>query len=302
MRKTLIFSLLLVPICFYFVITGVSAQDVNDSTSEPDLVDEPVVEENVSPSQYDAKYSDYSRAIEDYRRAHDAYRLTRAQYLRSKTQKAKTDAKESTIKMLVSRDEVAISYLELLKTKLNETEGVGDARYDGLAFKIDEELFWYNQHKSRITSAGSLEDLVEDSDDVKKRQKDTERLYYEALSNISNGKVTHYKDRVSENMGILREKVDEIRIDERVGYSFSNRKMQILDRWLFETENLLVRTQDKQFEADDEINDLLQKQYIANRANVYNNVLEVLSEGKQFLKEASSYLIEVIKEIKIAEY
>jgi len=302
MRKIVIFSLLLVPVCFYFLSSGVKAQGVNDSTSEPDLVSESIAEESVSPSQYDAKYSEYSRAIEDYRRSHESYRLTRAQYVRSKTQKSKTDAKESTIKMLQSRDEVTIRYLELLKTKLNETEGVSDARYEGLAFKIDEEVYWYDQHKSIIASAGSLEDLVDDSDDAENRHKITERLYYEVLSNISYGKVTHHRERVNENMGALREKVDEIRVDDRVGYSFSNRKMQVLDRWIFETENLLSRTQDKQSEADDAINELLKKQFQANRVKPYNDVMEVLSEGKQFLKEASSYLIEVIKEIKIAEY
>lgn len=280
----------------------INAQDINESTSEPELASEPVVEESNTKSEYEEKLREYTQKVEDYRREHDVYRVTRAQYIRSKTQKAKTDAKESTIRLLKLRDDVVISYLKVLKARLNETEGVSDARYEGLSFKIDEEIFWYEQHKNLIASAGSLEDLVDDSNEAKDRQKITERLYYEVLSNISYGKVSNYRERVKENLEALREKVNEIRVDERVGFSFSSRKMQVLDRWIFEAENLIIRTQDKQEETDDVINDMAQNKYKFNKAKPYNEIMEILSEGKQYLKEASSYLIEVIKEIKIAEY
>jgi len=306
MRKVAILSSVLI---LFLVFTSghrtigiTSAQDINESTSEPDLVSEVIVEKSDTISEYDEKLQKYSQTIEDYRREHDVYRVARAQYIRSKTQKAKTDAKESTINLLKLRDDVAITYLEVLKAKLNETEGVSDARFEGLAFKIDEEIFWYEKHKNIIASAGSLEDLVADSDEAKTRQKLTERLYYEVLSNVSYGKVSNYRERVKEDLDALREKVDEIRVDERVGLSFSNRKMQILDRWIFEAENLLIRTLDKQEQADDVINDMVQNKYQLNKVKPYNEIMEALSEGKQFLKEASSYLIEVIKEIKIAEY
>jgi len=279
-----------------------AAVGINESTPEPDLVSDPAVEEAGTKSEYEEKLRGYTQKIEDYRRAHDVYRVTRAQYIRSKTQKAKTDAKGSTIKLLELRDDVIISYLKVLKARLSETEGVSDARFEGLAFKIDEEIFWYERHRNLVASAGSLEDLVDDSDEAKDRQKITERLYYEVLSNISYGKVSNYKERLKENLESLREKVDEIRVDERVGFSFSNRKMQVLDRWIFEAENLIIRTQDKQEETDDAINDMLQNKRQLNKVKPYNEIMEVLSDGKQFLKEASSYLIEVIKEIKIAEY
>jgi hypothetical protein len=315
MRKKAIFyaSLILFTIVFIFLglyiqntpntfVTSVNAQEVNKSTSEPDIANEAATEEVSATTEYDEKYQEYTQKVEEYKRTHDIYRVTRAQYIRSKTQKAKTDAKESTIKLLELRDDVVISYLNVLKAKLNETEGVGDARYEGLAFKIDEEIFWYKRHRDLVSSAGSLEDLVDDSDEAKERQKITERLYYEILSNISHGKVTNYKERVRENLEILREKVDEIRVDERVGFSFSNRKMQVLDRWIFESENLILRTQDKQEQADDMISDMIRNKFQINKIKPYNDVMETLSEGKQFLKEASSYLVEVIKEIKIAEY
>ena len=282
-------------------IGAINAQDTNESTPKPDLVSELDVEEAGTKSEYEEKLQEYAQKIEDYRSARDVYRVTRAQYIRSKTQKAKTDAKESTIKLLELRDDVTISYLKVLKAKLNETEGVSDARFEGLAFKINEEIFWYEQHRNLISSAGSLEDLVDDSDEAKDRQDITERLYYEVLSNISYAKVSNYKERLEENLGSLREKVDEIRVDERVGFSFSSRKMQVLDRWIFEAENLIIRTQDKQEETDDVINDMAQNKYKFNKAKPYNEIMGVLSEGKQFLKEASSYLVEVIKEIKTAE-
>lgn len=314
MRKFVILSSLLVFLLIYFSSTGedengnkailgpVSAQEVNESTAEPDLVSEIVAREMATNNEYEEKFRKYNQNIEDYRRAHDVYKVTRAQYIRSKTQKAKTDAKEATIELLQLRDDVVISYLDLLKAKLNETEGVSDARYEGLEFEINEEIFWYEKHRGLISSAGSLDDLVEDSDDAKDRKKLTERLYYETLSNISYGKITHYRDRVKENLEELRGKVDEVRVDERVGYSFSGKKMQVLDRWIFEADNLLLRTQDKQSEADDEINDMVENRFQQNKTKSYNEVMEILSEGKQFLKEASSYLVEVIKEIKIAEY
>ena len=248
------------------------------------------------PTEFDRLYQEYSIKVEEYRRAHDEYILARSQYLKFKTLTSQNTAKEKTAVFLEARDEVVISYIRALKERLKETQGVPDATRDGINVRLDSEISWFSDHKGRISGAGSLDDLVSDSDEAKKRYEQIEPLLYEALSIISSGKVNRFRERLDETFSSVSQKVTQIREEDREEFKFDTRKLEIIDRWIFDTEGRIIRSQEKQVEADLLISKFpsLKKKGASN----YNEVLEVLAESQQYLKEATLFVKEIIREIK----
>ena len=242
-------------------------------------------------------YKTYQEAIEAYQIAHQDYILKRSQYLRFKTQTAQTAAHDSTAAMLQARDGAVIRYSLALKARVNEAIGVTQARKDALNFKIDEEVLWFSDHKERVPSAGTLDDLVKDSNEAKTRFEGNEGLYYEILANVGLGKINDFILRMEEQVIDLREKVDEIRSEERDDFRFSDRKLQILDRWIFEAETRIIRAKEKRAEAENLITGLSTVQK-GSGLSKYNDVVKTLGESQLFLKEAAAFLQEIIREIK----
>lgn len=256
-----------------------------------------------SGTKFNQAHREYSLSAEDYRASHDEYVLARSQYLKFKTLTAENNAKEATIRMLETRDEVAEKYLSVLKMRIEEIEGVPDATREALFLRIDEERTWFSEHKERLPSAGSLEDLVSDSDEAKGRFEAADPLIYEGLSVISSGRVNNFRARLKNIFSSVRDKINKIKEEERSEYKFSTRKIQIIERWIFETEGRISRSEEKQVEADSLISEISGKSGGRGKSSVgtYSQVLSKLGESQQYLKEASLYVIEIIREIKTAE-
>lgn len=255
--------------------------------------------ETPSFSSFDEVFNQYLISIENYNQAYEEYILKRAQYLRFKTLRSQQDAQVATTEMLQRRDDVVISYLLALRARLGEAIAVSEARKEGLTIRIDEEVSWYLTHKEKLTSARVLDDLVSDSNEAKERLTQSEGLFYEILSTIAQGKIVRFTERTDEIFLAVKNKVEEIRADAREGYSFSPGKFNTLDRWLFEAQNLVVRSKTRQTEADDLISELVVRQ--GNLLGDYNQILATLGESQLYLKETSTFLEEVIREIKTAE-
>ena len=262
-----------------------------------------VFSQEIEESEYRKAFANYSLTFEQYKSAHSEYVLARAQYLRFNTLQSKTNAREATQAMLEARDEVIIIYFTALRKKLEETPGIDDDRLNALYFRIDEEQAWFSEHKERLSTAGTPEDLVEDSKEARGRFDSIEPLFYEILSTIASGKVKSFRERLVDIFTVITAKVNEIKSEEREEYSFSAEKFRTIDRWNFETENRVSRSEEKQIEASDLISQFREKRRGRRRVDrgQYNSVLLKLGESRQYLKEASSFLIEIVREIKTGE-
>lgn len=249
-----------------------------------------------SQADFREAYNLYSLSIEEYKKTHDNYVLTREQYLSFKTLQAETNAREATAKMLQARNDVVIEYFKTLKAKIAKTPGISDEDANDLNTRSDIEIAWYEDHKSRVPSAGTLEDLISDSEEASNRFEGNEPLVYEILSTISLGKVVNFRERINELFSSIKDKTVEIREEGRNEYKFSAEKLQDIDRWVFETEGRITRSQEKQQDSEEAISQIGEKQ-INDKAQ-YSRVLSSLGESHQYLKEASSFLGEVIREIK----
>ncbi len=248
---------------------------------------------------FDNAYQEYSLEVEEYRKAHDEYVLARSQYLKFGTLTSTNNAKGAAIVMLQARDDVVISYFKAVKEKVAETQGIPDATRDALNIRIDEETNWLSDHKGRLSSAGSLDDIVKDSDEASMRFESADPLIYEALSDVASGKISRFRERLNETFSSVSTKVGEIREEERNEFAFSTRKLELIDRWIFETENRITRSEEKQVEADATISELSGEK--KRNAPTHNEILAILGESQQYLKEASLFVKEIIREIKTAE-
>jgi hypothetical protein len=282
----LVFFLLLLPVFFVFFKPGkIEAQDEPTPTPEQ--------------ASFEKAYNDYQTQISEYNNAHSEYVLRRSQYLRFRSLQSQQEAFDATSKMLQERDDVNISYLEVLKERLNEAVGVSEQTKNDLNVRLNDEIGWFTDHKSRIHTAGTLEDLIGDSDLSKNRYSFEVPLFYEVLSTIPDGKITDFDERLKDNFVSLKRKIDEIKAEGRDDYKFSDSKLQQLDRWVFEADNRIQRAEQKQVDAQNESSKYKTQ---ANRAAyVYDTVTLRLGEAQQFLKESGSYITEIIRSIKTQE-
>ena len=242
---------------------------------------------------YERSYQDYTYNYDIYRRANSEYESYRLQYIQYKTLTAQENAREATVRMLQARDEVSKTYLTALRTRLSETGGIQDDKRGPLNPQIDASVLWFADHKDKIPSAGSLEDLVKDSDEAAEYYKQKEYMLYDTLVTISIGKIAFIREKQDTTLGEIKTKVSEIRAN-------GDKDTAVLERWILDTENRLTRSREKELEALELMPKLKGNQDKIN-LGVYEDILFKLSESHQYLKDANSYMKEIINEIKFED-
>ena len=253
----------------------------------------------VTTLRSDKAYKLYIEAVANYESAHEIYLQRKSQYLRFGTLKSRQDAQEATEAMMQARDTVVISYFNALEEHLTNSTGVPEARIESLGLAFDAETQWFEEHKASITSATSLEDLVNKTKEAESRWKSDEGLMYEVLSTISYGKILDFSSRTNETFSALRQKIADIKQDEREEYVFSEKKFDILGRWVSEIEQRITQSKDVQLEAENKISEFATKK--GRGLNSYNEVIATLGQAQTLLKEANTYMNEIIREIKTKE-
>lgn len=249
------------------------------------------------PFNFSRAYKDYVFMFDTYKKAHSDYLLAKAQYEAAKTLASQTKVRDATVVLLQSRDDVVVTYLTALRLKLSESEGVSEIDRDGLYTRIDSEVAWFKNHKASIPSAGTLADLTTDSAEAADHFVTTTPLIYELLATIPFGKVDTIRMSATEILSQTKTKVAEIRAN-------GDHDTTVTERWILETENKLTRSLDKEIEAQTMIASLPAKPKTGQRDNKeqsYNDIIAKLTESLQFLKEASNFMREILKQVKTAQ-
>ncbi len=263
-------------------------------SQRPVIAQEPTADKSGTP--YETAFKDYQSQITEYQIAHQDYILRRSQYLRFKTLQSQQDARDATVKMMQERDDVVVSYLETIKERLKEAPGVNDIRRNGLNVRIDAEVGWFTDHKGRIPSAGTLDDLVKDNKTAQERFDKAQPVFYESLSVVTSGKITDYDERLKDLFTKLKDKVNLIKSEDREDFMLADTQLQNLDRWIFNADNTFLRAEEKQIEGDNLSLTMINQKN--KSTNIYSSVLQKYSESQQFLRESGNYLIEIVREIK----
>ncbi len=234
-------------------------------------------------------YQDYQYNSDLYNKAHADYELARASYLQYKTLVSKNNAQEKTLTMLSARDQVVITYLTAIRTRLKEVGGVPDDKRQELFSLIDSEVSWFMNHKQTLTSAGSLDDLVSDSNEVKAHFPSVELLIYKTLTQISVGKVEAVRLEEFDILNNLKTKITEIK-------SNGDKDTAIVERGTLEIESRIGRSQSKNNEALGLIGEM--KLEDTNKEDQYNSALDVVGASLQYLKDAGAFFSQIIINIE----
>lgn len=245
-----------------------------------------------NPLDFNRAYNDYLYTYDQYRQAHDQYVVAKQAYLNYQTLTSKNEAYEKTRLMLQLRDEVVRTYLTALRIKLALETKIVNYNQNVIYLKLDQEIYYYKNHVSELSSTGTLEDLLADSSDIQKRYKETEVLLYQTLGSILSGKEIALKEDLSQEIGKIKDKISQIRLN-------GDKDTTKAERWSLEAENRLLRSQDKIQTGQQ----LLQKMKPSDqdKFGAYNQAIFSFSESHQYLKEANSNLRELVNELKYAD-
>lgn len=247
-----------------------------------------------APFNFEKAYKDYVFTLDVYNKLHSEYQLAKSQYLQANTLASNAKAREATAAMLVGRDDVMIVYLGLLNQRLVEAIGISETTKNGLTNRMNTEITWYQNHKGRISSAATLEDLSDDSKEAADHYALTEPLIYEVLSSVPTGKISDTRRMFTDLLGLLKQKTSSIRLA-------GDHDTTLAERWISETENKLTRSIDKEVEAQTlllTITNSDTRTRNVNNGETYNQIIFRLDESMLFLKEASGYTKEVLKQLK----
>lgn len=244
-------------------------------------------------ANYEELYTNYINTLDLYQKAHSEYQIAKNGYVKNPTIAAQASAIEKTKTMLELRDETLITYLRTLRQKLADTEGVATNDLNNFSAQIDLELAWYGTHKNSISSAGSLSDLVEDSDEAAGRYSETsEVVIYNTLNSISLGKVVNFRNRE-------RDLVGEIKDFLLVVKSNQDKDVSLIERWLIEIDDRFIRSNDKEVESTSLAGTITSKS--RDKLKEFNSAQTKAEEARQYLKEASFFLGEIVNNIKTAD-
>lgn len=241
---------------------------------------------------FNKAYQDYLYNSDIYQKAHADYDIARSQYLSSQTISSQTKAQEATAAMLTDRDQVLSTYLTALRMALKDAPGVDNGTKESLFSLIDAEISWYGDHKTKISSAGSLDDLVADSNEAAEQFKQTELMIYQVLVTISIGNTTDYRERARTEINDLRTKLSEIKVN-------GDKNVDSIDRALTDAEDRLSRSIEKETDAQTRLSKM--KSSDKNKLVSFNSIELSVGESLSYIKEANSIVKDSIRQIKTAD-
>lgn len=234
-------------------------------------------------------YQDYLYTIGQYRKSHQDYIAAKQSYLSYKTLSAKNQCQEKTSQMLKLRDEAIRTYLTALRLKLSELTKILVYEQNMAYLKLESEISWYAKHQDKITSAASLEDLLQTAKETEERYKETEVLAFQTLGLILSYKEESFQAKIEESLSSLNEKTSQIRTDGK-------KDTTKVERWLLDAQNKITRAKEKRLSARQIINKM--KSPDQDKVKTFDSFLSTIAECHQYLKETNSYLKEIIGEIK----
>jgi len=237
---------------------------------------------------FNRSFNDYIYNYNLYRSAHLEYITAKSEFQTYNTLTSQTKALEATRKLLQQRDEALKTYLTALRMKLKEETGITSYKQNLYFVKLDDEVAWISQHQSLLTSPSTIEDLLEQSEKMENRYPTTTVISYQTLGTILEGKENSLRDKVNNLVKLTEEKINEIRAN--------NEDTTIVERWLIEAKQKMTLSEQKQSQAIAVINTIEAKD--SDKAEKYDQAKLLFEESNQYLKEAISFLKEIIREVK----
>jgi hypothetical protein len=249
-------------------------------------------EKKVRSVDYATDYQNYVNKGGVYQAAYGDYVRARLNYLSSQSLESKDKAMKATITMLQARDALTTSYLLAIATKVQTTKGIASGDQSSEVSQLNSEISWYNLHSSKIPSAGSLEDLVSDSNEAKAEYNNlTLNVIYQSLLTLGIGNNNFVRGELTSEVNILEAKISEIKANQ-------DKDVSSIERSIVDVKNKLERSAAKNSSAKDTINTI--KPTDQQKDTTFQSAQALLLDSNSYLKEANEQLLQIITQIKSA--
>lgn len=234
-------------------------------------------------ADYSSAYQDYVYNYQLYRTAYNEFQVAKSTFQTYKTLTAQADAVIKFREVIKARDQVVFVYYDLLQEKMNNTTGISDDAKTTLANIKKSERDWLTTHQKRIDAASSLDDLNAASSEFESRYPQMDLETKQTIGTILIAKETTLSNRQGSLISDLTTKLAAIRAD--------GQDTSFFDRGLINTKNKLDLNLEK----------------IKQAAAVFNTSSrdtidlfagqQKLTEANQYLREANTFVLELIKAI-----
>ena len=102
----------------------------------------------------------YQDQVEQYRNYEREYQISKAQFFKLNTLQSLEEAVVNTKKTMISRNEVLITYCELLHTALEETEGVEVAQKSSALKGLEDQINALKEHNKKLADTNDREGIA----------------------------------------------------------------------------------------------------------------------------------------------
>lgn len=236
-------------------------------------------------ADFDRAYQDYLYQYDQYRKNLTIFLSAKNRYLTYGTLTSQTEALIATKSFLEARDVVSTTYLQMLLEKNP------DESYKKL---IGDELTFFTNHKALIPAVGSLNDGVDVSEKFDEHFPLTKVIARQTIANIILGKIQNLDNRLANLTTGSEEKINSLKNQ--------GKDVTTLERWLLETKNKRLLSQQKFNEAQNQAAKLKPTKYSIESSENFDKVQILIFESNQYLKEATAYLKEIKEELKYGNY
>lgn len=239
---------------------------------------------------YPKSYQDFAYNLSLHDQQKSVYQKVRSEYLQFNTLISKETIQQETLKLLLVRDEVIKTYLTSLRMKIRELKGLSDSEKEGFYSRIDSEYKYFEEHKNQLSSAGSLDDLVEDSEEALERyDKTSKNVVFYSLIGIASGKNSYLRTEIEKQIYLIKSKISEIRVN-------GDKDVSLIERSITDLENKILRSKEKDSQALNTVNQI--KSFERDKEGIYSEALQETQNSFSYIKEVNNYLLEIIKQIK----
>ena len=235
-------------------------------------------------ADFDSAYQSYLSQYDQYRLALSNYQTAKNRYLTYQTLNSQSEALNNTKIFLQIRDQTLILYLKLLLEKNP------DENYLKL---LNEDLSFYQDHLNTISAVGNLTDAVFASERTKQHFSQTEALSRQTVVNILLNKLKNMNANQNKIASGFEEKINSLKNQ--------GKNVTTLERWILSFKGKQLLTNQKIGEVQI-LSDKLEPKSSDQLSRDFSKIQTVIYDANQYLKEGTSFLVEIEKELKYGNY
>ncbi|MFH0863825.1 MAG: hypothetical protein V1858_01905 [Candidatus Gottesmanbacteria bacterium] len=235
-------------------------------------------------ADFERSYQYYIDQYNQYRNDLTKFLTAKNRYLTYDTLTSQTEALTATKNFIISRDQTIILYLLMLLEK--------DIANNNRKL-IESDILFYTDHKNLVPATASLDDSFKIADDFTNHYPQTYIIAKKTIANLLISKIRGFDDKLSNINNEIDLNINLIK-DE-------GKDVSTIERWLLETKNKQILSQEKINQAEVLSNGFKSQSSNLNSEDL-NNVLMLIQEANQYLKEAVNYQKEIVDELKYGNY